>query len=401
MPGTLLYTIIVEESRDSYRGGLPRVTFELSEDTFKQAFADQAAKRAERHNKYQLYLGSPKAGDVIPDYAIYLGEKDQDCIIYELGQKRRLVSFTFPDTLLSDLSKENLEKHKSIILETLLGPPKNFMIHKHVDAYLYAYVNPSMHNTDPSYTRTHGSISSKNIVIKGPDNLSRDATLNVLSAGSDKPANETYRYIVTQEKGQITLTMDVPKDTHGARAGLASLKNYARKLLPVLGIEEKDQDRYPKIEITGKGAKGLYNERPIDLTIAAEKRFMGAFMALSIGGMIFFAGFLVAINPVASGILIAVGALALIGGGVLAYQGVRNMWRTPKRDLSWHQNELAEAYKDFFARVSASSTLKPGATTNAQIRSAGTDVNTSSIPASVATVDTLKKPPSGQKPKTG
>jgi hypothetical protein len=249
MPSIPLYTVIVHPDLN--------ITFELSEELFQQAFKEVEAQQKERdaeleslrtarNNQYQLFLMDdlPKEGQPIPEHAIYLGKKDY--IIYKSGTERQLLRY--PDDWAGTPSKKDLTKieTKLIILDAIVGKlkietPQSVTLQKYVDTYMKAHTQ--VHAAYGAYT--------KSVVIKGPDNQPRDITLKVLDKDVLNKASslEEHRFTVSKDNDQIILKTNGP--------GLHTLKLYAANLVSALDVHVQDEQRYPKIEITGKYAKVL------------------------------------------------------------------------------------------------------------------------------------------------
>lgn len=394
MPGTPLYTIIV-------RGRA--AIFELSDSLFQQALKEIEAKRAERDNKYQVFLVEDlhKPGHPVPGYAVYL---DQDqYFIYEPGRPRqiRLMNPDYPreepyyeykhifesPSFKEDLNKPNI---KTAILDFSLGVPRSSIIQKYVSPYKWAHHADSEIVQDVSYHTNSGFPRTVSIGIKGPDKKLRDTKLKIdelsmiaMDEKDHKNKNvEFYRYIATEENGQITLKMDVAQNTPAARAGLDILKRYATNLLSALGINEQDKQRYPKVEVTGEGTKALYKERSKSFNDGIGHGAWWLFILL--GGIALLAIGL--INPIAW-LLVGCGLLTTImGGGGLIYQIKKDILPS-KRDALWHENDLAKQYKQDFSNRKHDRIEQEPSTTTARVETplqtgAGPDITS---PASVST----------------
>lgn len=409
MPGTPLYTITVQGRT---------AIFEFSDSVFQQALKEIEAKRAERDNKYQVFLVEDlhKPGHPVAGYAIYL-DKDQ-YFIYEPGKPRQ-IGLMNPDyyrdepfyeykpifespSLKEDLKKPNI---KTAILDFALGVPRSSIIRKYVDPYKQAHRADSEVVEDVSYHTNSGFPRTVSIGIKGPDKQLRDTKFKIdessmiaMQEKHKKNENvEFYRYTATEENGQITLKMDIAQNTPAARAGLDILKRYATNLLSALGINEQDKQRYPKVEVTGEGTKGLYKERSKEFNSGIGHGAWWLFILL--GGIALLAIGL--INPIVW-LLVGCGLLTTImGGGGLMYH-IKNDILPSKRDALWHENDLAKQYKqEFLNRKLYRVDQEPAATTaHAQAPStAGTGPDLASVSVSTPTE---VSPPSGttdQKPR--
>jgi hypothetical protein len=386
MPSTPLYTVIAHENGT--------VTFELSEELFQQALKEVETQRTEidaqfenlqtaRNNQYQLFLmeNLPKEGEAAPVHAIYLGKDDYiiyDDYITKAGMKRQLR--TYPKDWPGVPSEDDLKKAdiKSTILDALIGEPKvgtpsSVTLEKYVDAYLKAYHTFRVNNTRPRVSaeyyitvtseefyawknKSYDAAPYKNIVIKSPDKQIRDINLRSGSPSWYKEAMpEFYRYTVSEQNGQVTLKMDIAQNTPGARTGLKILKQYATNLLHTLGITEQDKQRYPKIEVAGEGTKALYQEKEEHVSHDMEVALYVSVL-MFIGGAVAIAVSLATAIP--GGIfLLGLGIFAMLAGAV-GVGSIGMMFSSPKKDLAWHENDLAYRYKHYFLTRS-DSTNKP------------------------------------------
>lgn len=339
MPSELLYTVIVNKNPLSVRGQPPQVIFELPQEVFEEALQSQKRAEQERFNQFQLVYGNPPS-DKVPTNTIYVTKND--CIVYETGKARRLFSHG-----LELRSQAEVEAHKLAFLEKIGGPAKSLFVKNYVDIYISSFSHPTSYYAQGGSTYNWRPLEDDCIAIKGPDGQLRGTDLKPLSSSKLCDQLEAYRYTVSQDKGQLTLTMNLAKRSQDAGAGLVTLKQYAKNLLMPLNIKQSDTEQYPKIEITGKAQRSLYNKDFAQFNRGVSKTFFGL-VALSVSAILLATGILsMPINPLAW-VPLTIGAIALIVGVVLCAKGARKMWKAPYKDKAWHQKDLAQSYEAYF-----------------------------------------------------